>query len=114
MPSSPVAAAPAIAIGPAPEAATSGYVRVEDAQFHVARTPVGAVVSLVQWRSDERGQTRPRLNLFAVTPQQYALAVAEFDDRLRAGASAQDLALANALQGDSNSPRSLASAGRRR
>lgn len=46
----------------------SGYVKVDDVHYHVAKTPSGPIVSLLEWRNEqgERPGFSPVHNLFAV------------------------------------------------
>lgn len=53
----------------------SGYVDVEDLNFHVAQTQDGPIVSRVQWRSSEEGHLVPVHNMFSVTAQDRDLAL---------------------------------------
>lgn len=56
------------AIATQPLTRASGYVKVDDVHYHVAKTPSGPIVSLLEWRN-EQGERRgfaPVHNLFAV------------------------------------------------
>lgn len=64
--------------------ARSGYVKVDERHFHIASTPAGEIVSLVEWREnkDVAGGVTPVHNLFCVDGDSFDHALRAWRGRL--------------------------------
>lgn len=67
-----------------PPEARSGYVKVDERHFHIASTPAGEIVSLVEWREnkDAAGGVTPVHNLFCVDGDSFEHALKAWRGRL--------------------------------